>query len=124
MKQGLGILIFGAGKSMEPNEAFSSADGDFLIVLQQGALDIQTELGRILIRPREICVLPRGTRYRVELPDGPVRGYILELYQGHFQLPELGPIGSQGLAQFPRFPNPRCGLHCRHGNGIASHYQI
>ncbi|OPB46582.1 HgmAhomogentisate, -dioxygenase [Trichoderma guizhouense] len=106
MKQGLGILIYAAGKSMETNEAFSSADGDFLIVPQQGVLDIQTELGRLLVRPREICVIPRGTRYRVSLPDGSVRGYILELYQGHFQLPELGPIGSQGLANSRDFQIP------------------
>jgi homogentisate 1,2-dioxygenase len=87
LKQGLGIIVFATGKSVNPNEAFSSADGDFLIVLQQGVLDIQTELGYIMVRPNEICVLPRGIRYRIMLPQGPARGYILELYQGHFQLP-------------------------------------
>ncbi|KFY84082.1 hypothetical protein V500_09637 [Pseudogymnoascus sp. VKM F-4518 (FW-2643)] len=105
MKSGLGILIFAAGKDMG-NEAFYSADGDFLIVLQHGILDIQTELGRILARPNEIVVIPRGVRYRVTLPAGPVRGYILELYQGHFQLPELGPIGSNGLANARDFQAP------------------
>lgn len=106
MKAGLGIFIFAAGKSMDKNEAFYSADGDFLIVLQHGVLNIRTELGYILVRPNEICVIPRGIRYNVELPEGPVRGYIMELYQGHFQLPELGPIGSNCLANARDFQAP------------------
>ena len=106
MKHGIGIFIFAAGKTMPKNEAFYSADGDFLIVLQHGVLEIQTELGWILVRPNEICVIPRGVRYRVELPEGPVRGYILELYSGHFQLPELGPIGSNCLANARDFQAP------------------
>jgi len=105
MKSGLGIFIFAAGKDMG-NSAIYSADGDFLIVPQHGVLDIQTELGHILARPNEIVVIPRGVRYRVTLPEGPVRGYILELYQGHFQLPELGPIGSNGLANVRDFQAP------------------
>ena len=60
-KQGLGILMYAAGKDMG-KEAFYSADGDFLIVPQHGVLDIQTELGRIILRPNEICVIPRGVR--------------------------------------------------------------
>lgn len=106
-KSGLGILIFVAGKDMDPHTAFSSSDGDFLIVPQHGTLDIQTELGNLLVRPNEIAVIPRGIRYRVTLPDGPVRGYILELYeQHHFTLPELGPIGSNGLANARDFQAP------------------
>ncbi|KAH6677264.1 Homogentisate 1,2-dioxygenase [Halenospora varia] len=105
MKSGIGILIFAAGRDMG-KEAFYSADGDFLIVLQHGVLDIQTELGNLLVRPNEIAVIPRGIRYRVTLPAGPVRGYILELYQGHFQLPELGPIGSNCLANARDFQIP------------------
>jgi len=91
---------------MPPKQAFYSADGDFLIVAQQGTLDIQTELGRLLVRPGEIAVIPRGIRYRVDLPEGPSRGYVLELFQGHFQLPELGPIGSNGLANARDFQAP------------------
>ena len=106
MKTGCGIFIFAAGKSMNPNEAFYSADGDMLIVLQHGVLDLRTELGYLLVRPNEICVIPRGVRYHVSLPQGPVRGYILELYQGHFQLPELGPIGSNCLANARDFQAP------------------
>jgi homogentisate 1,2-dioxygenase len=106
MKSGVGIFIYAAGRDMDPREAFYSADGDLLIVPQHGALDIQTELGKLLVRPNEICVIPRGIRHRVTLPEGPVRGYILELYQGHFHLPELGPIGSNGLANARDFQAP------------------
>lgn len=107
MKSGLGIYVYAAGRSMAEKTAFYSADGDFLIVPQQGALDIQTELGRLLVRPNEICVIPRGIRYRVTLPaKESVRGFILELYEGHFHLPELGPIGSNGLANPRDFQAP------------------
>lgn len=105
-KTGLGIYIFAAGVSMPPQQAFYSADGDFLVVLQHGVLDIQTELGNLLVRPNEILVIPRGIKYRVDLPGGAVRGYILELYDGHFKLPELGPIGSNGLANARDFQAP------------------
>ncbi len=107
IKQGIGIFIFAAGKSMDPHSAFYSADGDFLIVIQHNVLDILTEFGPLLVRPNEICVIPRGIRYRVSLPYGPVRGYILELYQGHFRLPDLGPIGSNGLANARDFQAPK-----------------
>lgn len=106
MKTGLAIFVFAAGRDMADKDAFYSADGDLLIVPQHGVLDIQTELGRLLVRSNEICVIPRGIRYRVSLPDGPVRGYALELYQGHLQLPELGPIGSNCLANARDFQAP------------------
>lgn len=107
MKQGLGIYIYACGSSMPEKTAFYSADGDFLIVPQHGVLDIRTEFGKILVRPNEICVIPRGIRYHVTLHDNePARGYILELYQGHFKLPELGPIGSNALANARDFQTP------------------
>lgn len=106
MKSGLAIFVFAASKDMDEHEAFYSADGDMLIVPQHGVLDITTEFGPILLRANEICVIPRGIRYRVTLPDGPIRGYICELYQAHFQLPELGPVGSNGLANARDFQAP------------------
>lgn len=106
VKQGLGMFIYAAGKSMDANKAFYSADGDLLIVAQEGALDIRTEFGWLLVRPMEIAVIPRGVKYQVHLPSGPARGYALELYQGHFVLPELGPIGSNGLANPRDFQSP------------------
>ena len=92
---------------MPPNTALSSLDGDSLIIPQSGALDIQTELGRLLVRQNEICVIPRGIRYRITLPTGQIcRGYICELFESHFRLPELGPIGSTGLANNRDFQIP------------------
>ncbi|KAA8917641.1 hypothetical protein TRICI_000242 [Trichomonascus ciferrii] len=105
LKHGLGILIYSAGKSME-KEAMFSADGDMLVVPQSGELDIQTEMGKLYVRPGEIVVIPRGIRYKVNIPKGPARGYILELYEKHFQLPELGPIGSNCLANARDFEIP------------------
>jgi len=105
-KTGLAIHIISAGKDMSAKQAFYCSDGDLLIVLQHGVLDIQTELGKLLIRPNEIVVIPRGIRHRVTLPAGPVRCFALELYQGHFKLPELGFIGSNGLANARDFQVP------------------
>ena len=79
---------------------FYDADGELLIVPQLGALRLLTELGVIEIEPQQIAVIPRGVRFRVELPDGPSRGYICENYGALLKLPDLGP-GSNGLA------NPR-----------------
>jgi homogentisate 1,2-dioxygenase len=61
-RSGLAYFIFSAGQSMDPKSAFYSADGDLLIILQHGVLDIRTELGHLLVRPNEICVIPRGIR--------------------------------------------------------------
>lgn len=105
LKHGLGVYIYTCGKDMT-NEAFYNADGDFLIVAQQGDLDIETELGKLYVRSQEICVIPRGVRFRVKVPKGPARGYILELYNNHFELPELGPIGSNCLANARDFQSP------------------
>lgn len=107
LKQGIGMYVFAAGRSMDERSAFYSADGDLLIVAQDGDLDVRTEFGWLLVRPMEIAVIPRGVKYQVRLPGGrPARGYALELYQGHFVLPELGPIGSNGLANARDFQSP------------------
>ncbi|UNI22735.1 Homogentisate 1,2-dioxygenase [Purpureocillium takamizusanense] len=105
-KQGLGMFVYAAGKSMACDSVFYSADGDLLIVPQEGDLDIRTEFGWLLVRQMEICVIPRGVKYQVHLVSGRARGYALELYQGHFNLPELGPIGSNGLANARDFQAP------------------
>lgn len=81
-------------------EVFYSSDGDWLIVPQQGTLYITTEFGKMTIAPREICVIQRGIKFSVEITE-PSRGYITEVFKGHFKLPDLGPIGANGLA------NPR-----------------
>ena len=95
---GAAVHLYAANRSMR--RLFASADGELLIVPQQGSLMLVTELGRLAAMPGEIAVIPRGVKLRVEA-DGPVRGYVCENYGAPFRLPELGPIGANGLA------NPR-----------------
>ncbi|KAK5045724.1 hypothetical protein LTR84_009093 [Exophiala bonariae] len=119
MKTGLAVYIFAITEDMKDARAFSSLDGDMLIIPQQGALDIQTELGNLLVRQNEIAVIPRGIRHRVTLPTGQARGYICELFQGHFRLPELGPIGSCSLANVRDFQIPVAAFDGTLQNGRA-----
>lgn len=102
---GFGIHLYAATASMV-DRAFFSADGEFLIVPQQGRLRLVTELGVLPVSPLEIALIPRGLRFRVELVDGPARGYVCENYGALFRLPELGPIGSNGLANPRDFEAP------------------
>jgi homogentisate 1,2-dioxygenase len=104
MKVGMAIHIYCCNVSME-NKAFCSADGDMLIVPQVGPLKIQTELGFIEVAPGEIAVIQRGWRWSVNVKE-PSRGFIAEVYDGHFKLPELGPIGTNGLANARDFLHP------------------
>ena len=101
---GMATHLYLANASMT-GRVFQNADGELLIVPQQGALRFVTELGVIDAAPGEIVVIPRGVRFRVEL-DGPARGYVCETYGAHFRLPELGPIGSNGLANSRDFLTP------------------
>ncbi|KAI9227749.1 MAG: homogentisate 1,2-dioxygenase [Piptocephalis tieghemiana] len=102
---GCAIHMYLAGKSMS-RRAFYNSDGDLLIVPQHGPLNIQTEFGWIHVAPNEIVVIQRGMRFSVHLPEGPSRGYILEVYGHHFSLPDLGPIGANGLANPRDFQSP------------------
>lgn len=99
-KSGINIFVYTANKNME-RKAFFNSDGDFLIVPQHGKLSIKTEFGKIEVEPKEIVVIQRGMKFSVDLMDGKARGYILEVFDGHFEIPDLGPIGANGLA------NPR-----------------
>ena len=100
-----GIHVYVANKSME-GRFFYDADGELLIVPQQGALRFATELGTLDVAPQEIVVIPRGVRFRVELLDDHARGYICENTQALLRLPDLGPIGSNGLANPRDFLTP------------------
>ena len=86
--------------------AFYNADGEMLIVPQQGRQRFVTELGVIEAEPQEIVVIPRGVRFRVELLEAQARGYVCENYGAPFRLPDLGPIGSNGLANPRDFVTP------------------
>jgi homogentisate 1,2-dioxygenase len=103
-KSGLSIYLYSANKSMG-NRVFHNSDGDFLIVPQLGALTIKTEMGIIHIEPTEIAIIQRGIKFSVDI-TGPSRGYILEVYSGHFVIPDLGPIGANGLANPRDFLTP------------------
>ncbi|MXP41542.1 homogentisate 1,2-dioxygenase [Altererythrobacter soli] len=101
---GIGIHLYSASRSME-RRAFQNSDGELLIVPQLGTLHIVTELGRLEVPPGHIALVPRGMRFSVAL-DGPSRGYVCENYGGPFQLPDLGPIGANGLANPRDFETP------------------
>lgn len=97
---GMAAHIYAANASMT-DRYFYNADGEMLVVPQLGRVRFVTELGVLEVGSGEIAMLPRGLRFKVELPDGPSRGYICENYGPALRLPELGPLGSNGLA------NPR-----------------
>ena len=103
-KNGCSIYIYTCNKSMK-DKAFYSSDGDFLIVPQLGTLTIKTEFGVMEVAPNEICVIQQGMRFSVHITD-PCRGYMLEIFGGHFTLPDLGPIGANGLANPRDFLTP------------------
>jgi len=102
---GMAIHLYAANCAMV-DRVFFSADGELLIVPELGGLVIETELGRIDLVPQQIAVIPRGMRFRVTPSDGAARGYVCENYGALFRLPELGPIGSNGLANSRDFETP------------------
>ncbi len=102
---GMASHILFVTQSMTREHIFN-ADGEYLIVAQQGKLRFRTEFGVIEIEPGEICVIPRGVIFRVELIDGPVRAYVCENYGGGFTLPDRGPIGANCLANARDFSTP------------------
>ena len=104
-QSGIAAHVYLATRSMG-RRALVNADGEMLLVPQQGALRLVTEMGVLEVKPGEIALLPRGVGFKVELLDGPSRGYICENYGAHFRLPELGPIGSNGLANARDFKAP------------------
>jgi homogentisate 1,2-dioxygenase len=102
---GIAIHLYAATASMA-DRVFFSADGELLIVPQQGRLTLATELGVLALAPGAIGVVPRGVRFRAELPDGAARGYVCENHGAPFRLPDLGPIGANGLANPRDFETP------------------
>ena len=103
-QSGVGIHCYAANADMD--RAFFDADGELLIVPQAGALQIDTELGRLDVAPLQIALIPRGVRFRVRLTDGEARGFVLENYGALLRLPDLGPIGANGLANPRDFETP------------------
>jgi homogentisate 1,2-dioxygenase len=101
---GTSLHVYRANQSMR--RIFFNADGELLLIPEQGGLRLATEFGLLDLLPGEIAVIPRGIRLRVELPDGPARGYVCENHGAPFRLPELGPIGANGLANPRDFHTP------------------
>jgi len=102
---GAAALLYAANRSMT-KRTFYNADAEMLIVPQLGRQRFVTELGTLDVEPQEIVVIPRGVRFRVELLDGNARGYVCENFGANLRLPDLGPIGSNGLANPRDFLTP------------------
>jgi homogentisate 1,2-dioxygenase len=102
---GVAVHYYLANRSMT-DKVFFNADGELLLVPQEGALRLVTEMGVLEVGPLEVALIPRGVRFRAELPGGAARGYVCENYGAMFRLPELGPIGSNGLANPRDFQTP------------------
>ncbi|HEY9440798.1 MAG TPA: homogentisate 1,2-dioxygenase, partial [Streptomyces sp.] len=104
-RSGMAVHLYGANASMD-NRVFSDSDGELLIVPERGGLLLRTELGLLRAVPGDAALIPRGVRFRVELLDSTARGYVCENYGRPFVLPELGPIGANGLANARDFRAP------------------
>jgi homogentisate 1,2-dioxygenase len=114
LQTGFAIHLYAANASMR-DRFFYNADGELLIVPQQGALTLHTELGMLTAAPGEIAVIPRGLKFRVALNEKAARGYLCENYGLTFRLPELGPIGANGLANARDFLTPVAAYDDRDG---------
>ena len=114
-QHGCAIHWYAANRSAE-GRFYSNTDGELLIVPQAGRLRLATELGIIELEPLEIAVLPRGLRFRVELLDGVARGYVCENFGAPLRLPDLGPIGANGLARSRDFQTPVAAYEDRDGD--------
>lgn len=104
-RRGAAIHLVAASVDMD-RTAFCNIDGDLVLVPQQGRFRVRTELGILEAAPGQLLVLPRGIRFAVSLPDGPARGFLAEVFDGHLQLPERGPVGANGLADERHFRAP------------------
>ncbi|MFF4157714.1 homogentisate 1,2-dioxygenase [Streptomyces sp. NPDC001678] len=104
-RAGMAVHLYAANASMT-DRVFSDADGELLIVPERGGLLLRTELGLLRAEPGHVALIPRGVRFRVELLDDSARGYLCENYGQPFVLPDLGPIGANGLANARDFLAP------------------
>ncbi len=114
MQIGVGVHVYVANTSMK-GRYFYNADGEMLLVPQNGAIRVHTELGILGLKPGEIGLVPRGMKMRVDV-DGPSRGYICENYGLPFRLPDLGPIGANGLANARDFLTPVAAYEDKEGD--------
>ena len=111
-RAGLAVHLYAANEDMI-DRYFADADGELLFVPELSTIVLHTELGPLRVSPGEIAVVPRGIRFRVELPDGYARGYLCENFGAAFTLPERGPIGANGLANERDFKAPHAAFEER-----------
>ena len=104
-RSGMAVHLYAANTTMN-DRVFSDSDGELLIVPERGGLLLRTELGLLSAEPGQVALIPRGVRFRVELLDATARGYVCENYGSPFVLPDLGPIGANGLANARDFLAP------------------
>lgn len=114
-RNGSAVHLYRCNKDMV-ERFFYNSDGDLLIVPQAGKLLLRTEFGHLEVSPTEICLMPRGVKFQVQLPDKYATGYICENYGAPFQLPNLGPIGANGLAAARDFEYPVARFEERSGS--------
>ncbi len=114
MQIGVGLHLYTANAPMQ-GRYFYNADGEMMLIPQQGKLAVHTELGILDLAPGEIGVVPRGMKMRVVM-EGPSRGYICENYGLTFRLPELGAIGANGLANARDFLTPAAAYEDEEGD--------
>jgi homogentisate 1,2-dioxygenase len=115
---GCSALIYSANTSI-PMRHFVNHDAEMLLVPEVGTLTLKTEMGRLDISPKEIAIIPRGVKWRVEFQDAHVRGYLCENFGAPFRLPSLGPIGANGLANPRDFIAPQAAFEDQTG-----HYEL
>ena len=111
-RSGMAVHLYAANTSMR-DRYFVDSDGELLFVPELNAVILHTELGPLRVSPGEIAVVPRGIRFRVELPDEFARGYLCENFGASFTLPERGPIGANGLANERDFKYPHAAFEER-----------
>jgi len=111
-RTGMAVHLYAANEDMI-DRYFVNADGELLFVPELSTVILHTELGPLRVSPGEIAVVPRGIRFRVELPDGYARGYLCENFGAAFTLPERGPIGANGLAGERDFKVPHAAFEER-----------
>ena len=126
LKDGCAIHMYACNAPMA-DRAFCNADGEILVVPQLGVLHVTTEMGKLRVAPGEIVVIPRNLRFSVHPAGGAsCRGYVLEVFTSRgFVLPDLGPIGANGLAEPRDFFAPVAAYEdraCPHGFTISTKY--
>jgi homogentisate 1,2-dioxygenase len=105
LRRGCAVHLYSADRDMD-RRAFYDADGDLLLVPVEGALTVLTELGPLEVAPGQIAIVPRGFCFSVLLAGPVARGYLAEVFGRHFQLPERGPVGANGLTDPRHFRAP------------------